>query len=97
MRPSRAWPPGSGDLMTRFIVLVEWDRPTTMSSRRGGTSPSAWMEGAVWRRGGQIFPAFVFAPRDDGDDNYGGSGDGNMGENRYWDVKDFARMAEPQL
>ena len=55
------------------------------------------MEGATWRQGGQLFPAFVFAPRDDGDDNYGGSGDGNMGENRYWDVKAFDGAAEPRL
>ena len=63
-----------------------------MSSRRGGTSlsPSAWMEGAAWRQGGQLFPAFVFVPRDDGDGN-------DMGENRYWDVKDFNGAAEPQL
>ena len=63
-----------------------------MSSRRGGTSlsPLAWMGGAAWRQGGQLFPAFVFAPRDGGDDD-------DMGENRYWDVKDFNGAAEPQL
>ena len=48
------------------------------------------MEGAAWRQGGQLFPAFVFAPRADGDDGGGGGGgDGGMGENRYWGVKDF--------
>ena len=70
-----------------------------MSSWRGGTSlsPSAWMEGAAWRQGGQLFPASVFAPRDNGDDDGGGGGDGGMGESRYWDVKDFDGVAEPQL
>ena len=68
-----------------------------MSSWRRGTSlcPPAWMEGATWRQGGHIFPAFVFAPRDDGDDDGGGGRDGGMGENRYWDVKDFDGPAEP--
>ena len=68
-------------------------------SRRGGTSlsPSAWMEGAAWRQGSQLFPAFVFVPRDEGDDGNGGGRDGGMRENRYWDVKDFDGTAEPQL
>ena len=61
---------------------------TVKGCRRGGggtsLSPSAWSEGAVWRQDDQLFPAFVFAPRDDGDhDDGGGGGDNNMRENRY--------------
>ena len=64
---------------------MERDRSATMSSRRERTSlsPLAWMEGAAWRQGSQLFPAFVFTLRDDGDNDDLGGGDGDMGENGY--------------